>query len=650
MINVAEQFKHSNPFLWRKIDILCHGIKTDKEGILDRIYVAQNPCDTARTGNAGLQVKLDNGNLALNVAVYKLFCEYSPYVLAYNSSHELVLHCSDDNSDTLIQCPETHPYWYEHPVNGHKIGDFILLEGDFTAIASITKGCTYFDRNQPCKFCAIGFEGYLQGDKVTADEHKKAVLAALTIVAQDAKITNIHLTGGNTESKDRGAESYFQFIKAIQSVAPNKQIAVEIPPPESSIQLGIFKHLKEAGVHSITINMEFWDDEERLKYMPIKGAIPKTDYINAYKNAQKVFGKNRVTCGFIVGLEPIGHTIEGIHEIIKLGVIAEVYPFKPNKGSQMENEPITSTDTIVKVSQIASELMHKNGIDPTACSGCVKCGACGLTQQLHENRYCSTMGGNTMYSEMIGKVALVTGGTSGLGYGIAKAFLEEGVEVIALYRNNDEKANKAKATLSKLGKFSIVKVDVADEKKMREVFSRLTALDYLVNCAGESHELSFIDLPMEDIKKVYNTQIFGKMIACKCAYPLLVKSAYPRIVNIASRFAARPFFEGMTALTSAEAAIIKFTECLALEWASFGEENAKKRIGVNCVSPSLTEKTGSYYEFYSDEQAVAVGKNNPSGRLGTHEDTANAVLFLCSKAADYITGENLNVNGGILLK
>lgn len=239
------------------------------------------------------------------------------------------------------------------------------------------------------------------------------------------------------------------------------------------------------------------------------------------------------------------------------------------------------------------------------------------------------------------KVALVTGGTSGIGFGIAKKFLENGADVIALYKSNDLQAKKAQEQLSKYGKYTVAKVDVADEKSMQQFFSGLSKLDYLINCAGMSNEADFVSLSMQKIREVFDVLVFGKMIACKCAYPLLIKSSTPKVVNIASRFASRPFVEGV-ALSSSEAAIVMFTKNLALEWASKG-------INVNCVSPSLTVDTGSYSAFYKPEDAELVGKKNPSGRLGKHEDTANAVLFLCSDASNYITGENLNVNGGILL-
>lgn len=258
------------------------------------------------------------------------------------------------------------------------------------------------------------------------------------------------------------------------------------------------------------------------------------------------------------------------------------------------------------------------------------------------NQYNLKMGGRIMYQEMQGKVAVVTGGTRGLGYGISKAFLQQGVSVIAFYLSNDKKAQDAEKSLSEFGNFTTMKVDVSNESQMKIVFSKISKLDYLVNCAGVSYEDEILKLPMDQVRAVFETQLFGKIIACRCAFPLLVESEYPRIVNLASRFAARPL-EGAIPLTAAEAGIVMFTKNLALEWAKYG-------IKVNCVSPSLTINTGSYEAFYTEEDAEAVGKTNPSGRLGRHEDTANAVLFLCSKSADYIVGENLNVNGGILLK
>lgn len=242
---------------------------------------------------------------------------------------------------------------------------------------------------------------------------------------------------------------------------------------------------------------------------------------------------------------------------------------------------------------------------------------------------------------MKNKIAVVTGGTSGIGYEISKQFLLNNVDVIAIYVNNDEKAKKALSGLSKFGNYKIVKLDVTDELSVNNFFKSLKKLDFLVNCAGISIEAPFESLSMQDIKKVIDVNLFGKMNCSKYALPLLKKSKCPRIVNIASRFAEKPFIEGVMGYSCSEAGIVMMTKVLALEY-------AKYNIRVNTVSPSLT-LTPLTKSVYTKEEIEEIVSKNPSKRLGSTVDIANAVIFLCSEKSDYITGENINVNGGILL-
>ncbi len=241
------------------------------------------------------------------------------------------------------------------------------------------------------------------------------------------------------------------------------------------------------------------------------------------------------------------------------------------------------------------------------------------------------------------KLAIVTGGTSGIGYEISKQFLENNVDVIALYVANDNKAKKAESQLSKCAGegYKTFKLDVTDELCVKKFFSKLKNLDCLVNCAGISIEAPFETLAMEDIKKVIDVNLYGKMICCKYALPLLKKAKNPRIVNIASRFAQKPFIEGMMGYCCSEAGIVMMTKVLALEY-------AKYNIKVNTVSPSLT-LTPLTKSVCTKEEIEMIANKNPSKRLGNPSDIANLVMFLCSEKSDYITGENFNVNGGILL-
>lgn len=372
-------FKTNHPLLWRKIDILCHGINIDDSGLLAYYYKCQNPHETKRTGNSGLQIKLGDERIAMNVAVFKEFCKDSPYQLFKDSFGRLFIKDFRDSWFCSIYCPEEAPFWYLESVSQNEvIGDYVLLEGDFTAITSITKGCDYFSVKKPCKFCAIGAE--IQD----FFKRKEILINALKRVATDKQITNIHLTGGNTCNNDRGLSRYFDFVTSIRSINNEVKIAVEFSPPVLELQNSLFIKLKELGVDSITLNIEFWNDEKRKEYMPIKGMISKQDYISAFRNGLRVFGENKVSCGFIIGLENLNDTKRGIETVSSMGVVAEVYPFKPNSGSIMENLTCTETSEIIEASLFADVCMRKYRVKPYLCSGCVKCGACGITQQLAE--------------------------------------------------------------------------------------------------------------------------------------------------------------------------------------------------------------------------------------------------------------------------
>jgi len=174
--------------------------------------------------------------------------------------------------------------------------------------------------------------------------------------------------------------------------------------------------------------------------------------------------------------------------------------------------------------------------------------------------------------------------------------------------------------------------------KINESFGRL---DGLVNNAAYDKINSIENLTLEEFRKELDVNLIGRWMCIKYALPLMEKSENPRIVNIASRLANKPARDSV-AYCTAEAATVMLSKCCALEL------TPKYNIKVNTVSPSLT-LTPLARQSYSDEEICATAQKNPSKRLGEIKDTVNAVLFLLSEEADYINGENLNVNGGILL-
>lgn len=386
MVNLNE-FKNNKKPLWTKLDILCLGIKRDEEGLLDKLYAMQNPMDTKRTGNAGFQITLTEWNLPLNVATYRGFSEKSPYVMT-EENHQLFVKDTRTGEQYPVALTPVHTDDYNKKVGSNNIvGEYALVEGDACCIASITNGCVFFDMKKPCKFCAIGRENMSTSKTAHAKlsaERKQNLIEALKIIVSNSKTKQVNLTGGNTLLADRGASQYYDFITAIREVNKKIPIAIELCPPEKDVSKQVMKKLKELGATTIICNIEFWNDEIREDLMPIKGKIPKEDYFIAYKEAIRLFGKNNVVCGIIVGVEPLEETYKAVDEIAKLGVIPEVYPFKPNKGSQMENYPITQTDVVAKASLYASQAMKRHNLNPNETkASCMTCGACGITRQLN---------------------------------------------------------------------------------------------------------------------------------------------------------------------------------------------------------------------------------------------------------------------------
>ncbi len=243
------------------------------------------------------------------------------------------------------------------------------------------------------------------------------------------------------------------------------------------------------------------------------------------------------------------------------------------------------------------------------------------------------------------KIVLVTGSTSGIGRQIAKQLLENGANVIINYGHNDRLAEE---TMKQLSNFKdnilLIKCDLSKENEVDNMFNkikeRFNKLDGLVNCAAYDKVLSIEDLTIEEYRHELDVNVVARWQCIKNAIPLMKKSDRPRVINIASRLGTKPM-EDSVAYCTCEAATIMLTKCCALEL-------SKYNIKVNTVSPSLT-LTPLGMQSYSEEEIKATAEKNPSKRIGTVEDTANVVIFLLSDKADYINGENVNVNGGILL-
>lgn len=241
---------------------------------------------------------------------------------------------------------------------------------------------------------------------------------------------------------------------------------------------------------------------------------------------------------------------------------------------------------------------------------------------------------------MKNKVALVTGGTSGIGKEIVKELLEKECKVITCYHSNEELAKEAKEEFNN-DNLLIIKCDVSNEDEVISMFniikSKFGNLDYLVNNAGTFIDNYIKDFKIDDFKTVLDINLIGKVICTKHAYQLMNNNG--AIVNISSHLGVVPCTES-PAYCAAAAAIINFTKATSLEYAD-------KKIRANSICPAFTP-TPLALRGWTKEEMEKKLNDTPLGRFATPEDTAKLCLFLLSDDSSFITGENIWINGGRL--
>lgn len=245
---------------------------------------------------------------------------------------------------------------------------------------------------------------------------------------------------------------------------------------------------------------------------------------------------------------------------------------------------------------------------------------------------------------LVGKVALVTGGSRGIGSAVALKLAENGADVAINYAGNTAAAEEVKAAVEKLGRRAmLVQGSVADtdgvQAIVNQVVKELGRLDILINNAGITRDGLLMRMKEADWDAVLETNLKGVFNCSKAVMRTMMKQKSGRIVNMAS-VVGEMGNAGQANYAAAKAGVIGFTKSLAKEVASRG-------ITVNAVAPGFiaTDMT----KVLTDDQKAEMAKTIPLGRAGQPEDVANAVLFLVSDEAAYITGQVLNVDGGMVM-
>ena len=246
--------------------------------------------------------------------------------------------------------------------------------------------------------------------------------------------------------------------------------------------------------------------------------------------------------------------------------------------------------------------------------------------------------------DLNGKVAVVIGGTSGIGRAIAHGLAQAGADVIPTSRRA-EQVEAAAGEIEALGRRTLrVTSDVSDRSSLQHVLEETVKafekVDILVNSAGRTKRAPTIDFSDDDWNAILDTNLTGTLRACQIFGRHMLERQYGRIINIASLSSFVALYE-VAAYSASKAAVASLTKSLAVEWASRG-------VCVNAIAPGVFRTALNQKLLDETERGREFLLRTPMKRFGKVEELAGAAVFLASDAASFVTGEILTVDGGFL--
>jgi NAD(P)-dependent dehydrogenase (short-subunit alcohol dehydrogenase family) len=242
------------------------------------------------------------------------------------------------------------------------------------------------------------------------------------------------------------------------------------------------------------------------------------------------------------------------------------------------------------------------------------------------------------------KVAVITGGTTGIGRAISLAMAEAGADVVPASRRQELVDEVAQEVESRGRRTARVTCDVTDVRSLEAARERVLAdlgrVDVLVNCAGTTKRVPALEMSDGDWSAVLDTNLTGTFNACRVFGRAMVERGWGRIVNIASLSSFVALFE-VAAYTASKAGVVGLTKALAIEWGARG-------VNVNAIAPGVFMTPLNRELLEGTPRGEEYRTRTPLGRFGRVEELAGAAIFLASEAASFVNGQVIVVDGGLL--
>jgi len=287
-----------------------------------------------------------------------------------------------DGADTGLGVePVRRPRFYDlQTADGVSYEKIARLHSANVLATTVVQTCVRYDESERCRFCAI--EKSLEAGSTIAVKTPAQIAEVAKAAHELDGITQMVMTTGTSNGRDRGATHLARCVKAVRDVLPDLAIQVQCEPPAD---LRTITDLYEAGARSIGIHVESMDDDVRRRWMPGKSSVSLDEYRAAWREAVRVFGHNQVSTYLLVGLgEDPDEMVAGAQELIDMGVYPFVVPFRPLAGTlatDVDHVPPPPAEVLQDVTRrVAHALMQAGMHGSDQAAGCAACGACSVLQ------------------------------------------------------------------------------------------------------------------------------------------------------------------------------------------------------------------------------------------------------------------------------